>query len=176
MTQIFIFIFSVLILPHVAVAFPVMPELQAYHTLGIQGSSYSTGAVGLSIDLNKQPDGGNRTLNLLVLNIPTMMAELRTKVGGWYLDQEGRGAEIGLQDYWKNKDKGATLAYRYLEWPRVRKGASIQGDAVSHILHLGWSAGKMAFITTFGLDFASTHLPDTFFIEPQLAIGLKSQF
>jgi len=51
-------------------SFPVLPEVQVYHTVGSRGSNYSTGALGLSLHLYDEPTGPGRYLHLLALSIP----------------------------------------------------------------------------------------------------------
>ena len=43
--------------PILLASFPILPEVQVYHTVGSRGSTYSTGALGLSLHLYDEPQG-----------------------------------------------------------------------------------------------------------------------
>ena len=93
--------------------FPVIPEFQAYHTVGSIGSNYTTGALGISLHLFDDPSGPGRYLHVLALSIPEKTVGWQGKVGSMYLSEKASGFEIGIHDQWQTPaGKGATLSLR----------------------------------------------------------------
>ena len=161
-------------------SFPILPEVQVYHTVGSRGSNYSTGALGLSLHLYDEPAGPGRYLHLLALSIPAKTAEWESRVGGLFLSENGIGFEIGIHDQWVTPSgKGATLALRKINWPNVRQGNTDKGEASSDILHMGWNWIKGVPIITvwhMGLNIATLNLPHDQKFEMQFALGMRTAF
>ena len=89
--------------------FPVLPEFQVYHTVGSRGSTYTTGAVGVSLHLYDNPTDNGRYLHVLSLSIPEKTIAWKSKVGSLYLSEKASGFEIGVHDEWQmSAGKGAT--------------------------------------------------------------------
>ncbi|MBC8259531.1 MAG: hypothetical protein H8E38_10975 [SAR324 cluster bacterium] len=161
-------------------SFPILPEIQFYHTVGSRGSNYSTGALGLSLHLYDEPTGPGRYLHLLALNIPAQTAGWKSKVGDLYLGENGTGFEIGVHDQWQSPaGKGATLTLRKISWPKVLQGAADLGEATTDVLHMGWSwitGTPIITVWLMGLDIASLNLPHDRKLELQFALGLRTAF
>jgi len=68
--------------------FPVLPEFQVYHTVGSRGSTYTTGALGISLHLFDDPSGPGRYLHVLALSIPEKTIAWKSKVGSLYLSEK----------------------------------------------------------------------------------------
>ena len=121
-------------------SFPILPELQVYHTVGSRGSTYSTGALGLSLHLYDEPQGPGRYFHLLALTIPAKTIGWKSRVGDLFLSESGSGFEIGVHDQWVTPSgKGATLSLRKIQWPKVLQGERELEAASSDILHMGWN-------------------------------------
>ena len=161
-------------------SFPILPEVQVYHSVGSRGSNYSTGALGLSLHLYDEPSGPGRYLHLLALSIPSKTAVLKSRIGDLFLSENGTGYEIGAHDQWVSPSgKGATLSLRKIYWPKVRQGDAEIGEATSDILHMGWSwITGVPIITVWlmGLDFATLNLPNDRKLEMQFALGMRTVF
>ena len=161
-------------------SFPILPEVQVYHTLGTEGSNYSSGALGIAIHLNYDNLGPSRYLHLLALNIPAKTVGWKSKVGGSFVNENGLGFEIGVHDQWINPvGKGAALTLRKIEWPEIQAENSILEYGVSDILHMGWSwslSDPIITVWLLGLDLAITNLGFKKIYEIQLALGLRSVF
>ena len=65
--------------------FPVLPEFQVYHTVGSRGSTYATGAIGVSLHLFDDTSGTERYLHVLALSIPEKTVAWKSKYGPMYL-------------------------------------------------------------------------------------------
>ena len=163
-----------------AASFPILPELQVYHTVGSRGSTYSTGALGLSLHLYDEAQGPGRYLHLLALSIPAKTIGWKSRVGDLFLSEKGSGFEIGVHDQWVNPSgKGATLSLRKIIWPEVFQGDTELGEASSDILHMGWSwVSGTPIITVWlmGLDIATLNLPYDRKREIQFALGMRTAF
>ena len=163
-----------------AASFPILPEVQVYHTVGSRGSTYSTGALGLSLHLYDEPEGPGRYFHLLALSIPAKTIGWKSRVGDLFLSEKGSGFEIGVHDQWLNPSgKGATLSLRKIIWPEVRQGDTELGEASSDILHMGWSwVSGTPIITVWlmGLDIATLNLPYDRKLETQFALGMRTAF
>jgi len=161
-------------------SFPVLPEIQVYHTVGSRGSNYSTGALGLSLHLYDEPTGPGRYLHLLALSIPAKTAAWKSRVGDLFLSENGTGFEIGVHDQWVSPSgKGATLSLRKIQWPEVRQGDTYTGEATSDILHMGWSwisGTPIITVWLMGLDIATLNLPHDRKLEIQFALGMRTAF
>ena len=159
-------------------AFPIVPEFQIYHTLGTRGSSFTTAAAGLGIYLSKDDRGADRYLQLLALYAPEEVADAQMKVGGWFTDKAGQGFEIGIQDEWKESSelRGANISLRYLAWEEAHLGSQKSGKISANTIHLGWSAGTAVLSFFIGLDFASLHTPQDYFLETQMLLGTRTSF
>ncbi|MBT3214141.1 MAG: hypothetical protein HN351_05800 [Deltaproteobacteria bacterium] len=166
--------------PIFAASFPILPEAQVYHTVGSRGSTYSTGALGLSLHLYDEPEGPGRYFHLLALSIPAKTIGWNSRVGDLYLSESGSGFEIGVHDQWVSPaGKGATLSLRKIQWPQVRQGDTELGEGSSDILHMGWSwVSGTPIITVWlmGLDIASLNLPHDRKLEMQFALGMRTAF
>ena len=166
--------------PIFAASFPILPELQVYHTVGSRGSTYSTGALGLSLHLYDETEGPGRYFHLLALSIPAKTIGWKSRVGDLFLSEKGSGFEIGVHDQWVNPSgKGATLSLRKIIWPEVRMGDTELGEASSDILHMGWSwVSGTPIITVWlmGLDIATLNLPHDRKLEMQFALGIRTAF
>ncbi len=166
--------------PIFAASFPILPEAQVYHTVGSRGSTYSTGALGLSLHLYDEPEGPGRYFHLLALSIPAKTIGWKSRVGDLYLSESGSGFEIGVHDQWvAPAGKGATLSLRKIQWPEVRQGDTELGEASSDVLHMGWSWVSGAPIITvwlMGLDIATLNLPRDRKLEMQFALGMRTAF
>ena len=114
--------------------FPVLPEFQVYHTVGSRGSTYTTGALGVSLHLFDDPAGPGRYLHILALSIPEKTIAWKSKVGSLYLSQRASGFEIGVLDQWQTPaGKGATLSLRKIQWPKVHEGDNEAKEASSDL-------------------------------------------
>jgi hypothetical protein len=166
--------------PIFAASFPILPEVQVYHTVGSRGSTYSTGALGLSLHLYDEPAGPERYFHLLALSIPAKTIGWKSRVGDLFLSENGTGFEIGVHDQWVTPaGKGATLSLRKIQWPEVRQGETELGEASSDILHMGWSwVSGTPIITVWlmGLDIATLNLPNDRIMEMQFALGMRTAF
>ena len=160
--------------------FPVLPEFQVYHTVGTRGSTYTTGALGVSLHLFDDPNGPGRFLHVLVLNIPEKTVAWKSKIGSMYLSENASGFEIGVHDQWQTPaGKGATLSLRKIKWPKVFEGDKEPEEASSDILHMGWNwiTGTPIITVWFlGLDFANMNLPYDRKLEMQIALGMRTAF
>ncbi|MBF0286590.1 MAG: hypothetical protein HQM14_02135 [SAR324 cluster bacterium] len=162
---------------NVTFAIPAMlPEIQLYHTLGNRGSSYSTVAGGLAIQLSTQQIGPNRWLHVLGVYSPEQIGAARGKVAGWNFHSNGRGLEIGIYDQKRmmNYFKGANIALRHIEWNETHTGHKT-GKISTDIVHLGWTTGSKILIL-FGLDLATIHTPENSIMELEIALGSKIAF
>ena len=161
-------------------SFPILPEIQVYHTVGSRGSNYSTGGLGISIHLYDNQNEPGRYLHLLALSIPEKSFGWKSRVGDVFLREDGYGFELGLHDQWKNPSgKGASLSIRKIKWPKVLKGDSTPGEGNSDILHLGWSwiSGKPIFLVwLMGLDISSIDLPHDRILEIEFGLGMRTSF
>ena len=160
--------------------FPVLPEFQVYHTVGSRGSTYTTGALGVSLHLSDDPTGPRRYLHVLALSIPEKTIAWKSKVGSLFLSEKAYGFEFGVHDQWQiPTGKGATLSLRKIQWPKVHDGDNEAGEASSDILHMGWNwITGTAIVTVWllGLDIANLNLPHDRKLEIQLALGLRTSF
>ncbi len=154
----------------------LLPEIQAYHSLGSRASSYSTIAGGLAIQLSIKQIGPNRWLHLLGLYSPEQIGSARGKAAGWAFHSPGKGLEIGIYDQKRlvGAFKGATVALRHLEWAEAHLGNKT-GKISSDVIHLGWTAGS-TFMFLLGLDFATLHTPRGSLMELQIAFGGRLAF
>ena len=106
--------------PILGASFPILPEVQVYHTVGSRGSPYSPGALGLSLHLYDEPAGPGRYLHFLVLSIPEKTVAWKGRVGDLFLSKNGIGFEIGVHDQWVTPSgKGATLSLRKIQKKRL---------------------------------------------------------
>lgn len=160
--------------------FPVLPEFQVYHTVGSRGSTYTTGALGISLHLFDDPSGPGRYLHVLALSIPEKTIAWKSKVGSLYLSEKASGFEIGVHDQWQMPaGKGATLSLRKIQWPKVHEGDNEAEEASSDILHMGWNwitGTPIITVWLLGLDIANLNLPHDRKLEIQLALGLRTAF
>ena len=83
-------------------SFPILPEVQVYHTVGSRGSNYSNGGYGVSIHLYDEQNGPGRYLHLLALSIPKKNLGWKSRVGDVFLSEDGYGVEVGIHDQWVN--------------------------------------------------------------------------
>ena len=161
-------------------SFPILPEIQVYHTVGSRGSTYSTAALGLSLHLYDEPEGPGRYLHLLALNVPAKVVGWNTRLGNLYLNENGSGVEIGLHDQWvAPSGKGARLSLRRIKWPKVRRTNLDLVEVTSDTLHMGWNwiSGKpIITLWLLGLDIASLNLPTERKFEIQFALGMRTAF
>jgi len=161
-------------------SFPILPEIQVYHTVGSRGSNYSTGALGVSIHIYGEKNEPERYLHLLTLLIPEKTFGWKSRVGDVFLSEDGLGFELGVHDQWKNPSaKGATLSLRKIKWPKVFSGNSYLGEGYSDILHLGWSwiSGRpILLVWLMGLDFSSINLPHDRILEIEFGLGMRTSF
>ena len=161
-------------------SFPILPEIQVYHTIGSRGSNYSTAGVGLSIHLYDEQNEPGRYLHLLALSIPEENLGWKSRIGYAFLSEGGHGLELGLHDQWGSPaGKGATLSIRKIKWPKLYRGESHIGEGSSDILHLGWSwiSGKPIFLVwLMGLDISSIDLPQDRIIEIEIGLGMRTSF
>ena len=166
--------------PVFGASFPILPEAQVYHTVGSRGSTYSTGALGLSLHLYDEPAGPGRYIHLLALSIPAKTIGWKSRVGDLFLSENGSGFEIGVHDQWVNPSgKGATLPLRKIQWPKVRQGDTELGEATSDIVHMGWSwitGTPIITVWLLGLDIATLNLPHDRKLEMQFALGMRTAF
>ena len=166
--------------PILGASFPILPEIQVYHTVGSRGSTYSTGALGLSLHLYDEPTGPGRYLHFLALSIPEKTVAWKSRVGDLFLSKNGTGFEIGVHDQWVTPSgKGATLSLRKIQWPKVRQADSDLGKATSDIFHMGWSwitGTPIITVWLMGLDIATMYLPHDRKLEMQLALGMRTVF
>ena len=160
--------------------FPVLPEFQVYHTVGSRGSTYTTGAFGISLHLFENPAGNGRYLHVLALSIPEKTVGWKSKAGSLYLSENASGFEIGVHDQWQTPaGKGATLSLRKIQWPKVYEGENDSAEASSDILHMGWNwiTGKPVItVWLLGLDIANLNLPHDRKLEIQIALGMRTAF
>ena len=160
--------------------FPVLPEFQVYHTVGSRGSTYTTGALGVSLHLFDDPAGPGRYLHFLALRIPERTIAWKSKVGSLYLIEKASGFEIGVHDKWQMPaGKGATLSLRKIQWPKVHEGDDESEEASSDILHMGWNwitGTPIITVWILGLDIANLNLPHDRKLEIQLSLGLRTVF
>ena len=160
--------------------FPVLPEFQVYHTVGSRGSTYTTGAVGVSLHLYDNPTDNGRYLHVLALSIPEKTIAWKSKVGAMYLSENASGFEIGVHDQWQNPTgKGATLSLRKIQWPKVHEGENDSEEASSDILHMGWNwitGTPVITVWLLGLDIANLNLPHDRKLEVQIALGMRTAF
>ncbi len=152
------------------------PEIQAYHTLGNRGSSYTTVAGGLTTDLSSSYLGPDRKLQLLFLYIPEQLIGLGGKVAGWNLHSHGIGWEVGLFDQSRFTDyvKGGMLSWRHLEWEDTHAGRQ-EGRTTADILHIGWTAGPKI-LSLLGINVATFQTPGGPLMELQVELGLRYDF
>ena len=166
--------------PILGASFPILPEIQLYHTVGSRGSTYSTGALGLSLHLYDEPAGPGRYLHFLALSVPEKTFYWESRLGDLFLSKNGTGFEIGVHDQWVTPSwKGATLSLRKIQWPMVRKAESDLGEATSDIFHMGWSwitGTPIITVWLMGLDIATLNLPHDRKLEIQLALGMRTAF
>ena len=164
----------------IGATFPVLPEFQVYHTVGSRGSTYTTGALGVSLHLFDDPAGPGRYLQVLALSIPEKTIAWKSKVGSLYLSERASGFEIGVHDQWDiPAGKGATLSLRKIQWPKVQEGDNKPEEASSDILHMGWNwitGTPIITVWLLGLDIANLNLPHDRKMEIQLALGLRTAF
>ena len=164
----------------IGATFPVLPEFQVYHTVGSRGSTYTTGALGVSLHLFEDPAGPGRYLHILALSIPEKTIAWKSKVGSLYLSQRASGFEIGVLDQWQTPaGKGATLSLRKIQLPKVHEGNNEPEEASSDILHMGWNwitGTPIITVWLLGLDIANLDLPHDRKLEIQLAVGLRTAF
>ena len=160
--------------------FPVIPEFQVYHTVGSRGSTYTTGALGISLHLFDEPSGPARYLHVLALRIPEKTIAWKSKVGSMYLTEKSSGFEIGVHDQWQSPaGKGATLSLRKIQWPKVHEGDNGPEEASSDILHMGWNwitGTPVITVWLLGLDIANLNLPYDRKLEIQIALGMRTAF
>ena len=160
--------------------FPVLPEFQVYHTVGSRGSTYTTGALGVSLHLFDAPAGPGRYLHVLALSIPEKTIAWKSKVGSLYLSEKASGFEIGVHDQWQIPEgKGASLSLRKIQWPKVHEGDNEPEEASSDILHMGWNwitGTPIITVWMLGIDIANLNLPNDHKLEIQLALGLRTSF
>ena len=154
----------------------VLPEIRAYHSFGSRGSSYSTVAGGLAIQLSVEQRGKARWLHLLGLYSPTETLTHRGKIEQWVFDSHGQGFEIGLYDQKKLFDyfQGANTALRHLEWEEAHLGKE-GGKISTDVVHLGWAVGT-TLMFLWGIDFASLQTPQGSLFEVQFAFGSRLAF
>ena len=160
--------------------FPVLPEFQVYHTVGSRGSTYTTGALGISLHLFDDPNGPGRYLHVLALSIPEKTVAWKSKFGSMYLAEKASGLEIGIHDQWQTPaGKGATLSLRKIKWPKVHEGENEPKEASSDTLHMGWNwitGTPIVTVWLLGLDFTNLNLPHDSKLEIQVALGLRTAF
>ena len=166
--------------PIFGASFPILPEVQVYHTVGSRGSTYSTVALGLSLHLYDEPAGPGRYLHFLALSIPEKTVASKSRIGDLFLSENGTGFEIGVHDQWVTPSvKGATLSLRKIQWSKVRQADSDLGEATSDIFHMGWSwitGTPIITVWMMGLDIATLNLPHDRKLEMQLALGMRTVF
>ena len=162
------------------VTFPILPEFQLYHTTGTRGSSYTSGAYGLTLHLFDEASGPGRYLQFLGIHVPHHTAGWQNRLGNVFLESNGQGYEISVHDQWENPaGKGATLSLRHIGWDETSRGGVMLGEAAADFLHMGWSwsPGRPTMVVwLFGLDIASLHLPHDQGMEIQVALGMRSVF
>ena len=160
--------------------FPVLPEFQVYHTVGSRGSTYTTGALGISLHLFDDPAGSGRYLHVLALSIPEKTIAWKSKVGSLYLSEKASGFEIGVHDQWQTPaGKGATFSLRKIQWSKVHEGDNEAEEASSDILHMGWNwitGTPIITVWLLGLDIVNLNLLHDRKLEIQLALGLRTSF
>ena len=160
--------------------FPIFPELKVYHTVGSRGSTYTTGALGVSLHLFDDPAGPGRYLHVLALSIPEKTIAWKSKVGSMYLSEKASGFEIGVHDQWQTPaGKGATLSLRKIQWPKVHEGDNELEQASSDILHMGWNwitGTPIVTVWLLGLDIANLNLHYDRKLEVQITLGLRTAF
>ena len=158
--------------------FPILPEFQVYHTVGSRGSTYTTGALGISLHLFDEPSGPGRYLHVLALRVPEKTIAWKSKVGPMYISEKSSGFEIGVHDQWESPaGKGATLSLRKIEWPKIHDGNNEFEESSSDILHMGWNwiTGKpIVTVWLLGLDIANLNLPSERKLEIQISLGLRT--
>ena len=160
--------------------FPILPEIQVYHTVGSRGSTYTTGAFGISLHLFDDTAGIGRHLHVLALSIPEKTVAWKSKVGSMYLSENASGFEIGVHDQWQAPaGKGASLSLRKIQWPKVHEGDNEPLEASSDILHMGWNwitGTPIITVWLLGLDIANLNLPHDRKLEIQIALGMRTSF
>ncbi|MBF0279063.1 MAG: hypothetical protein HQM13_14780 [SAR324 cluster bacterium] len=157
-------------------AVSLLPEIQAYHSLGNRDSNYSTLAGGLAIQLSIRQLGPDRWLHLLGLFSPEQVGSARGKAGGWIFHSDGKGIEIGIYDQKRliGAFKGAAVSIRHLEWDETHLGNKI-GKISSDVIHLGWTAGS-TLMFLMGVDLATLSTPEGTLTELQFALGGRIAF
>ena len=162
--------------------FPVLPEVQLYHSVGSRGSSYSTIAAGTSIYImDKEPGGPHRFIQILGLYAPRLSGSLATKIGNRVAQSNGHGWELVLHDQWVTPPgKGANISLRHLEWnTTTHEGNTEVGKAQVNLFHMGWSwaiGGPSWLVWFLGVDLASLHFSNDQQGELQVAFGLRTVF
>ena len=163
-----------------AESFPILPEVQVYHTLGTGGSNYSSGALGVAVHLFDEEGGPGRYMHFLSILVPSKTLGFDARIGNLKTASEGQGFEIGVHDQWVNPaGKGATLSLRRIDWKKMTEDSEENEKARSDLLHMGWSwsMDRQGFVVwLFGIDIANLKLPSKSIIELQLALGLRSAF
>ena len=159
-------------------SFPILPEVQVYHTLGTGGSNYSSAALGVEVHLFDEDGGPGRYMHFLSILVPSKTLGFDARIGNLKTASEGQGFEIGVHDQWVNPaGKGATLSLRRIDWKKMTEDSEENEKARSDLLHMGWSwsMDRQGFVVwLFGIDIANLKLPSKSIIELQLALGLRS--
>lgn len=154
----------------------VLPEIQIYHNIGHRGSSYSTVAGGMAIQLSRKQTGPTQWLHVLLLYSPEQIGSARGKTAGWHFHSHGQGLEIGMINLWRNVShfRGANIALRHLEWEDTHYG-SMRGTISKDVIHFGWTRGKqlMYFL---GADFGTSHTPRGSITEVEFTFGGRWAF
>ena len=163
-----------------AESFPILPEIQVYHTLGTGGSNYSSGALGVAVHLFDEEGGPGRYMHFLSILVHSKTLGFDARIGNLKTASEGQGFEIGVHDQWVNPaGKGATLSLRRIDWKKMTEDSEENEKARSDLLHMGWSwsMDRQGFVVwLFGIDIANLKLPSKSIMELQLALGLRSAF
>lgn len=154
----------------------LLPEIQVYHNFGHRGSSYSTVAGGMAIQLSAKQLGPNRWLHILGLFSPESLGSARGKIVGWNFHSEGKGIEIGVYDQKRKISHftGAKISLKHLEWEDTHAG-KVRGRSSTDVLTLGWTYGS-TIMYTFGADIGTIHTPKGNIIEMQTSIGARWAF
>ena len=99
-----------------AESFPILPEVQVYHTLGTGGSNYSSAALGVAVHLFDEDSEPGRYMHFLSILVPSKTLGFDARIGNLKTASEGQGFEIGVHDQWVNPaGKGATLSLRRID-------------------------------------------------------------
>ena len=99
-----------------AESFPILPEIQVYHTLGTGGSNYSSGALGVAGPLFDEDGGPGRYMHFLSILVPSKTLGFNARIGNLKSASEGQRFEIGVHDQWVNPTKkGTTLSLRRID-------------------------------------------------------------